>query len=98
MLKYGEINPLNVHGMRRMEHHPPHFTPFIFDLRTSEKKITDWIWANLTGRFFFGDHIYTDDSGRKVMSKVVSFEIPAESSYFGLMIDQINDPQTEYLV
>jgi hypothetical protein len=90
MLKYGEINPLNVHGMRRLDWQPPHFTPFCFDLRTNEKSISDWVWANLSGRFYYGDHTHVDEQGRKSMSKIVAFEIPAEASYFGLMVDHVN--------
>lgn len=99
MLRYGEINPLNVHGLRRMEHCPPHFTPFHFDLRVGEKQISDWIWSNLSGRFYYGDHTYIDHStGRKSMQKIVAFEIAAEASYFGLMVDKINQPQEMFLV
>ena len=55
MLKHGEINPLNVFGLRRMDHCPPHFEKVYFDLRTSEKHISDWIYEHLIGRFWFGD-------------------------------------------
>jgi hypothetical protein len=92
MLKYGEVNPLNVHGLRRTEHKPPHFTPFQFDLRVNEKDISDWIWANLTGRFYYGDHVEVRDTGSRSMCKVVAFEIASEASYFGLFIDKINQP------
>ena len=98
MLRYGEINPLNVHGLRQMEHLPPHFTTFYFDLRTSDKTISDWIFTNLSGRFYYGDHISEDPSGRRSMSKIVAFEIPAEATYFGLMIDSVNSNAENLLV
>jgi hypothetical protein len=90
MLRTGEINPLDVHALRRMAHCPPHFTQVMFDLATDEKRITDWVFTNLAGRFYFGDYHYHDKNGRRSMSKLLSFEIPGEASYFGLFIDQIN--------
>ena len=56
-----DINPLNVFGLRRVEHRPPHFETLTFDLRTVEKNITDWVFENLHGRFYFGDHIALND-------------------------------------
>lgn len=90
MLKYGEINPLAVFGLRELEHCPPHFTVVDFDIRTSEKTITDWIWSNLTGRFWMGDYYFKTDSGSVSMNKRVGFEIPGEATMFTLILDQIN--------
>ena len=94
MLRFKVANPLNVHALRRVDYLPPHFTPFYFDLRVNEKNITDWIWANLSGRFYFGDHVQlqqgTDSARPKTMCKIVAFEIGSEASYFGLSIDIIN--------
>jgi|LakMenEpi03Aug12_release.lakeMendotaPanAssembly.Ray.scaffolds.fasta_scaffold78338_6 hypothetical protein len=86
MLKYGEINPLNVFGLRRMDHCPPHFEKVHFDLRTSEKHITDWIYEHLIGRFWFGD--FYDD--KNTLCKCAAFETKSEASYFMLMIDSFN--------
>lgn len=90
MLKHNEINPLNVFGLRRLEHCPPHFESFIFDLRTGEKDITDWVYENLASRFYFGDYYYTKDDGTTGMGKRIAFEEAGEASYFGLIIEQIN--------
>jgi len=68
-----------------MEHCPPHFVKVCFDLSASEKKITDWVYENLTGRFYVGDE-YTEGD----VQKMVSFEIPGEASYFSLILDTIN--------
>lgn len=89
MLKHGEVNPLNVFGMREMHHCPPHFAVVPFDLATSEKRITDWIYEHLAGRFFFGDHIFSDSEGTK-MQKCAAFEIHSEASYFSLFLDKVN--------
>ena len=85
MLKHGDINPLNVFGLRELDHCAPHFYRVCFDLKTSEKKIKDWIYENLEGRFWMGD-VYIGS----VLQKCVAFEVPAESSYFALLLDQIN--------
>ena len=90
MLKHHDVNPLNVHQLRRMDHCPPHFTPVTFNLSTSEKAITDWVWENLQGRFFFGDRYSTKEDGTLDLGKTVAFEQPGEASYFALMLSSIN--------
>mgnify|MGYP006269155891 CR=1 FL=1 len=90
MLKYNEINPLNVFGLRRMAHCPPHFETLVFDIRTTDKTITDWVYENLAGRFYFGDHYYTTETKGVAMSKMIAFEDHSELSYFALFLDSIN--------
>ena len=90
MLKYGEVNPLNVHNLRRTETCPLHFSSINFEIRTSEKTITDWIYENLSGRFWLGEHYFANEGGSIAFNKRVAFEIPAEASYFGMFLDQIN--------
>jgi hypothetical protein len=90
MLKHNEANPLAVFGLRRIDHCPPHFTHVEFDSYVQEKTITDWVYENLTGRFYFGDWYKEGDNGKSAMSRCVAFEEPGEASYFSLMLDQIN--------
>jgi hypothetical protein len=90
MLKYGEANPLAVFGLRELEHCPPHFIAVDFDCSTNEKTITDWIWSNLSGRFYFGDYYYKNTDGNVVLTKRAGFEIPGEASMFCLILDTIN--------
>lgn len=90
MLKYGEVNPLAVFGLRKVEHCPPHFTCVAFDARVTDKEITDWIFANLSGRFFVGDRYTTAEGGATTISKCAAFELPGEASYFALQLDSIN--------
>jgi hypothetical protein len=91
-----DINPLNVFGLRRIEHLPPHFESLTFDLRTSEKSITDWVFENLHGRFYFGDRFALNDKGQSVIYKCIAFEDASELSYFGLFLDQINQPENSF--
>lgn len=91
MLKQNEVNPLNVFGLRRLDHCPPHFETLHFDLKTQEKNISDWIYENLTSRFFFGNvYIANPETGNLIICAKVGFEDPSELSYFGMFLDTIN--------
>ena len=90
MLKHNDPNPLNVHQMRRVEHLPPHFTPVLFSLAATEKNITDWIWENLSERFYYGDFYSESTAGSLQSQKVAAFENAGEASMFALILDQIN--------
>lgn len=94
MLKYNEVNPLTVFGLRRMDHCPPHFTSVKFDSHTTDKRISDWIWENLEGRFYFGDVYFSSASGGVTMQKQAAFELAAEASYFSLILDTIDKPNS----
>ena len=59
-------------------------------MKDSKMFSTDWIYENLTGRFWLGDYYYITESGSIAFNKRVAFEIPAEASYFGMFLDQIN--------
>jgi hypothetical protein len=93
MLKYGEANPLNVFGLREVDHLPPHFEPVTFDLVPRAKTIVDWIYENLEGRFWFGAVYNTESRGS---SHCVAFEISSEATMFALMLDQINTNNTDF--
>lgn len=81
-------NPLNTFDLRRLDHCPPHFYSVYFDLSTNEKKVTDWIFEKLQGRFFFGD-CYRE-STTKYLQKQAAFEIHSEASYFAMVLNDIN--------
>ena len=86
-------------GLRRVDNNPPHSTPVLFDLTCQEKTITDWVWENLDGRFYIGDH-YTEDTqnGSMTAQKMASFEIPGEASYFALILNTINKYESGFWV
>ena len=89
MLIHGEVNPLNVFGLRRLEHCPPHFEKVLFDLKCDIKVVSDWIYAKLEGRFYLGDYSYSND-GVFTIQTLAAFERASEASYLGLILDQIN--------
>jgi hypothetical protein len=85
-----QANPLAVWGLRRLEHCPVHFTSVDFDIKcANEKVITDWIWSHLEGRFWFGDAY--SFNGNVTVCKRAAFELGSEASFFGLMLDSINN-------
>lgn len=85
-------NPLNTHNLRVVGHCPPHFYAVDFNLCCRPKKISDWIYENLHGRFFFGDVVTHDSNSSRSMQiqKRAAFEIHSEASYFALMLSEIN--------
>lgn len=85
MLKHGEVNPLNVHGLRQLDWCPPHFERVKFESYVSDSALSSWVYENLVGRFYVG----FDDADNK-RHVVVAFESPGEASYFSLCLSQIN--------
>jgi len=85
MLKYGEVNPLNVHGLRQLTHCPPHFERVEFVSIATGKRLSDWIYENLQGRFYIGN---IDTPQHRLA--LVAFELASEASYFSLLLPQIN--------
>ena len=86
-----QLNPLNVHNTRVINHCPPHFFAVDFDLSTSAKKVSDWIYENLSGRFYFGEiTTYNTTTSKLVMYTRAAFEIHSEASYFALMLPEVN--------
>ena len=81
-LKHKEVNPLAVNNMRRLDVCPPHFETLSFDLKVNERNLTDWIYENTEGRFFFGRD--SKSSSR------VGFETHSECSYFAMFLPTIN--------
>jgi hypothetical protein len=61
-----------------------------FDLKTESKYITDWIYENLAGRFYFSDAYNLDSQGKTQMCYRAAFEHGSEASMFGLMLETIN--------
>jgi len=92
-VKNNQPNPLNIFDLREVKQCPPHFYAVDFDLSTNEKKITDWIYENLTGRFFLGDYygreIGSSRSG-SFLRKRAAFEIHSEASYFAMFLPDLN--------
>ena len=86
-----EINPLNINGLRKLDHCPPHFFAVDFDLISPPNQISNWVFENLNGRFYFGDIVGpAEGSSGLSMRKRAAFEIHSEASYFALVLLDIN--------
>lgn len=91
MIKHGEVNPLNVFGLRKLDHCPPHFEPVIFEPYITQKQVTDWLYENLEGRFYVGDvDVARTLHGTFDRKLLVAFELPSEASYFSLILPTLN--------
>lgn len=80
-------------GLRQISYCPPHFYAVDFNLSAAEKRISDWIWENLNGRFFLGDtYIVSKDNKGKfsTLQKRAAFEIHSEASYFAMLLPDLN--------
>lgn len=75
--------------LRRVEHCPPHFYAVDFDMSSNDKRIADWIWEHLSGRFFLGDVYLSGEHGRSI-KKRASFEVHGEATLFALQLPEIN--------
>lgn len=95
MLKHGEVNPLNVFGLRRLEHCPPHFEQVVFDNYVQDNTVANWIYENLEGRFYIGFRDVARNGAQFQRQMIVGFELAGEASYFSLLLPQLN-PQPSY--
>jgi len=91
MIKNGEPNPLNVHGLRQLDWCPPHFTPVVVGFAFAGGELTNWIYENLTGRFYVG---YVDNEQGRFLS--VAFEDASEASYFALFLPSLIDQKFDF--
>jgi hypothetical protein len=90
-VKKYQPNPLNTFDLRRLDHCPPHFFAVGFHISVTEKKLSDWIWENLSGRFYLGDtYVLSDDVKSTVLVKRAAFEIHSEGSYFAMFLPDLN--------
>ena len=80
-LKHGEVNPLAVANMRQLDFLPPHFEVVTIPKVSYLKKLSDWIYENLDGRFYINDK----NSGNTTLG----FENHSEASYFAIMLPEI---------
>jgi len=68
-----------------MDFCPPHFYAVDFNLSCPSKQLSDWIYVNLSGRYYIGEVA----EGRNLHHRA-AFEIHSEASYFALSLPDIN--------
>lgn len=86
MLKKNKVNPLNLFEKRRVEFCPPYFESITINPSYNLlKAIDDWIYDNLSGRYYLGKTIDLEEISSSIKSKYkIAFEDPKEMSYFML--------------
>jgi hypothetical protein len=85
VIKKERINPLNVFGARRVDFCPPYFQSITVELTYNLlKALDDWIYENLSGRYYIGKSVELENDGPVKQKIKISFENPTEVSYFVL--------------
>lgn len=89
MLKNREVNPLAVFNLRQLAFCPPHFQKITFSLITNFDDILDWIHENTESRFYISRMTGS-------ANVCVAFETHSETTYFALMLQDINSVKNFY--
>lgn len=90
-LSRGEINPLGVLGMRRLDFIPNHFGTITLRIPNNTIKLLDqWISFNLNSRYAIKTTFTLDENKKLVEAKVVGMEDPKELTMFSLGCPHIN--------
>lgn len=85
MAKKDSVNPLNVLEVRRVEFCPPYFESItISPTYNLARALNDWIYENLSGRYYIGQTVDIGDSQGTKQKIKVGFENPTEMSFFML--------------
>jgi hypothetical protein len=86
VLNRNKINALNLFEKRRVEFCPPYFEYVVINPSYNLlKAIDDWIYDNLSGRYYLGKTVDLEETNSSIRSKYkIAFENPKELSYFML--------------
>ena len=77
-LSRGEINPLSVIGMRRLNFIPKHFGKITIDNATDIKILDQWINYNLNSRYAIKKNLRLDSNNKMIESIESGLEDPKE--------------------
>jgi hypothetical protein len=77
-LSRGEINPLSVIGMRRLNFIPKHFGKITIDNATDIKILDQWINYNLNSRYAIKKNLRLDSNNKMIESIEIGLEDPKE--------------------
>jgi hypothetical protein len=83
-IKNGKPNPLNFLDLRRVNFPARHFhfTTIPKYVPSSLKKMDEWIYTNLNGRYYIGQGIGLDHTNSIVYNTKIGFEQEKEMSFF----------------
>lgn len=80
----GNVNPLNVLGLRRLTHIPPHFAKMTTSKVDKFDIIENWIYTRLDSRFCMKKINKVDDDKKIVEVIEIGVEDPKELSMLSL--------------
>jgi hypothetical protein len=80
----GTINPLNVLGLRRLSHIPPHFAKMTSKNIDKIDAIDSWIYTRLDSRYCVKKSYVLDQDKKMVEVVEIGLEEPRELSMFSL--------------
>jgi hypothetical protein len=90
-LKRGEVNPLNVLGMRRLDFIPKHFATIVLKIPVNNIKMLDqWISHNLNSRYAIKTTFTLDENKKLIEAREIGMEDPKELTMFSLGCPYIN--------
>mgnify|MGYP003642506342 CR=1 FL=1 len=85
MLKFKQLNALNLFDIRRFEVLPPHFEFICIPMKYNlEDSLSKWIEDNLKGRYYLGKTLSIDNNNQTIVALKIGFEEAKELSYFTL--------------
>lgn len=80
----GRVNPLNVLGLRRLSHIPPHFAKMSTAKTDKLEQLNNWIYSRLDSRYCIRKAFVLDQNKKLVEVLEIGVEDPKELSMFTL--------------
>jgi hypothetical protein len=80
----GKVNPLNVLGLRRLTHIPPHFAKMTTSKVDKFDIIENWVYTKLDSRFCIRKTYKVNDENKIVEIIEIGVEDPKELSMLSL--------------
>ena len=92
--RFKSPNPLNVFGLRKLNHCAPHMTKLVYVMPPIETilKIENWIYCNLEGRYSIermSTFTHSENKNIPETSLVISFEDSVAATFFAFQYDMI---------
>ena len=83
-LKHGEVNPLGIVGMRKLDFIPEHFAKLAVNRNIDVNLLHIWIEFNLSGRYAIKNKCKLDSNKKIISVYEIGFEDPKELTHLTL--------------
>lgn len=89
-LSKNTISPFNVFGLRKTKTCPPHFKTLTIPYKwNTVTDLEEWIYENLSGRFYIGKTVSLNPSSGTATTVLLGFENHKEASFFLLSYGEL---------